>query len=112
MVFKTEWVYRPRGISKLIQGRSRKLHKEPEYMSADYFFIGSGSNNLKDKALSGRMKLLGLKILILTRKARINTCFKGGVHICPCSSLILKLLCFSLKIAEVSLSKWAYLVSR
>ena len=26
--------------------------------------------------------------------------------------LILKLLCFSLKIAEVSLSKWAYLVSR
>jgi len=26
--------------------------------------------------------------------------------------LILKLLCFGLKIAEVSLSKWAYLVSR
>ena len=27
-------------------------------------------------------------------------------------TLILNLLCFSLKIAEVSLSKWAYLVSR
>jgi len=27
-------------------------------------------------------------------------------------TLILKLLCFSLNLAEVSLSKWAYLVSR
>jgi hypothetical protein len=29
-------------------------------MSADYFFVGLGSKNLKDKAFSGRIKLLGL----------------------------------------------------
>jgi len=52
-------------------------------MSADYFFIGLGSNNLKDKAFNGRMKSLGQQNPAQTRKARIDTCFQGGVHICP-----------------------------
>jgi len=47
-------------------------------MSADYLFIGLGSNNLKDKAFSGRTKSFGLKILILTRKARIGTWAHDG----------------------------------
>ena len=33
------------------------LHKEPEYMSADCFFVGPGSNNLNDKAFTGRRML-------------------------------------------------------
>jgi hypothetical protein len=58
-------------------------HQEPEYMSADYFFVGLGSKNLKDKAFSGRMKSLGQQKPAQTKKARIDTCFRGGVHICP-----------------------------
>jgi hypothetical protein len=40
------------------------LHKEPEYMSADCFFIGLGSNNLNDKAFGRRRGLFILGRLI------------------------------------------------
>jgi len=41
-------------------------------MSADYFFIGLGSNKLKDKAFSARMKSLGQQKPAQTKKTRID----------------------------------------
>ena len=53
------WVRERHGCLCFLPRRAKTRHQEPEYMSADYFFIGLGSNNLNDKAFSGRMRLLG-----------------------------------------------------
>jgi len=41
-------------------------------MSADYFFIWLGSNNLNNKAFSRRTKSLGLRKSVSTRNAQIT----------------------------------------
>ena len=49
------------------------LHKEPEYMSADCFFIEPGSDNMNDMAFTGRRDLFNPGKLAQPKKARNNT---------------------------------------
>jgi len=45
---KTQNTHTVQGMGIFVLGC--RCHQEPEYMSADYFFIGLGSNNLTSKA--------------------------------------------------------------